>query len=302
MQDIEGISRHYFDGAGCRLSVLETGPDDGPVMIVVHGMRDHAVSLLPFASFFGDHHMFVPDLRGHGESDNPGVYGLVQYVADLKALFDRFSIDRAVLVGHSLGGHISARFDALYPGLVDKLVLIDGLGPPGITADDEASLEARVTQWHQAVDACLSSERHEKPLASRDEAKDRLIANNPRLSAEHADLIVRFGVDELADGSVEWKFDTRVNMIWTTFSHEENERLHGRIHCPVLIVTGEHSLEYWTRRRGHLKEQDVFYEAELDRKTGFFKDATRVVIPNAGHMLHYDEPVRLAEAVAAFLN
>jgi pimeloyl-ACP methyl ester carboxylesterase len=133
------------------------------------------------------------------------------------------------------------------------------------------------------------------------EAYDRFRRNNPGLTDKHLTLLVDHGIEEDEDG-ISWKWDARVDSIWTTFSHADSEAGWVRIHCPVLIVTGEFSLDYWAAHREELRDAQDFYESELRRREAIFPDAVSIVIPGAGHMLHYDRPERLASDIRAFIE
>ena len=72
---------------GVNLNVYRLGPElgeAGPPVVMLHGMRDVGLSLLPVAeAVAATHPVFLLDLRGHGDSDKPGGYAMVQLVYDL---------------------------------------------------------------------------------------------------------------------------------------------------------------------------------------------------------------------------
>jgi pimeloyl-ACP methyl ester carboxylesterase len=73
------------------------------------------------------HRLIAYDLRGRGESDKPDKgYSLALHGDDLEGLLDHFGLEKAVLIGHSLGAHIAVRFAATRPERVARLVLVDG--------------------------------------------------------------------------------------------------------------------------------------------------------------------------------
>jgi pimeloyl-ACP methyl ester carboxylesterase len=79
------------------------------------------------------YHVFVPDQIGFGKSDKPLVnYRIRTYVDFLDQFYKQLKIERATLVGNSMGGWIAAIYAATYPERVDKLVLADagGYAPP----------------------------------------------------------------------------------------------------------------------------------------------------------------------------
>ena len=61
-------------------------------------------------------------------------------------------------------------------------------------------------------------------------------------------------------------------------------------------------MHYWSARREELKDQQAFYESELERREKIFKNARQHVVEGAGHMLHYDQPESVNELVKSFLG
>jgi pimeloyl-ACP methyl ester carboxylesterase len=291
--------RFYFQGAGCRLSAVDFGNPDAQPMVVLHGMRDHALSMQSIALAFTDYHVISIDLRGHGDSDNPGSYTMTQMVADLRAFFDKTELKNSVLIGHSLGGHIVSKFAALYPDEVESLILIDGMGPPRQVSESSSD---HLVRWRDHVASAIHMRLERKSMPDKHEAFNRLCGNNPKLSADTAKFIVEHGVETHPDGGICWKWDPRVNMIWSTFSHDESEELYAEITCPVQIITGEHSLDYWIQNREELSGQEELHSSELERRLNLFQRAAHHTISGAGHMIHYDQPEDLNGVIRDFLT
>ena len=283
-----------------KLSVLVAGEGQARSVVVLHGMRDHAGSMSGLAdNFDAQYHIVIPDLRGHGQSVCGGGYALIQFVADLRATILQCGLENPVLVGHSLGGHIVSRYAATYPDEVEALVLLDGMGPPSV--EEPASPKAVQDRWLWSLEGVVAQANWLKPMLDQDEAVDRLCRNNPRLDPDMAQDLVAEGVMPHLDGGIRWKWDPTVNMVWQTFSHEESELLSQFIHCPTLIVTGDDALSYWTNSRFDRKIPESWYQQELIRRAALFSNAQSIVIKDAGHMLHYDQPAALNSAVSGFL-
>lgn len=129
--------------AGGVLTVARAGPPaaGGPVVLALHGMTScHAAYRTVARELCSDAPicLLAPDLRGRGRSAHlPGPYGIAAHVADLLAVLDRAGAHRAILVGHSMGCDLAARFAADHPERVAAVVLLDG-GLP-ILADTAAS-------------------------------------------------------------------------------------------------------------------------------------------------------------------
>jgi lipase len=105
--------------------------EGGPVVLVIHGMTSSHMVYRTVARELcrtaPEICLLAPDLRGRGRSAGlPGPYGIATHVADLIAVLDHAGADRAIVVGHSLGGDIAARFAADHPERTAAVVLLDG--------------------------------------------------------------------------------------------------------------------------------------------------------------------------------
>jgi pimeloyl-ACP methyl ester carboxylesterase len=297
---VEEFQRAGFTSSNCELSYVDFGNPDKPDLILLHGMRDHALGMLGIAqSLVDDYHVIAPDLRGHGQSENPGIYTMVQFVADIRALINHCGLNAPVIIGHSLGGHIASRYAAIFPDEVLKLVLLEGMGPPINQQNPErAELLGRL---RDGIDTVLAMPYESRSMIDETEAIMRLTRSNPRLQPDLARMIVAHGTEADSGGGIRWMWDPAVDMIWHTFSHQETETLWGWVDCPVLIVTGADSLTYWSKRREQLKNQTRLFHSVLEKRAKIFRHAQHRVIKDAGHMLHYDQPDETNSIVRAFL-
>ncbi len=141
------INRRLVAVDGGRLSIFRFGPlVEMPVVVAVHGITGSSYSWTAVARALGDRVALVaPDIRGRGRSNNlPGPYGIDVHVRDILAVLDGLGLDRAVLVGHSLGAYIVARIAVSHPERVHALLLVDGGLPiPGTDGvDPQAFVDA----------------------------------------------------------------------------------------------------------------------------------------------------------------
>jgi pimeloyl-ACP methyl ester carboxylesterase len=104
----------------------------GPPIVLIHGMLNSSSHWRSVAlSLASDYTVIAPDLIGHGDSAAPrGDYSLGAHAASIRDLLATVGIDRATLVGHSLGGGVAMQFFYQFPQRVERLVLISsgGLG------------------------------------------------------------------------------------------------------------------------------------------------------------------------------
>lgn len=126
---------------GGEVTVGHWGPEDGPVVLAVHGVTASHLAWPLVAAGLPGARVIAPDLRGRGRSNElPGPWGMPQHADDLAAVLDALGVDSAVVVGHSMGAFASLVFANRHPDKVSSLVLIDGglpLPTPAGLSDDE---------------------------------------------------------------------------------------------------------------------------------------------------------------------
>lgn len=117
---------------GQKIHYIEAGT--GPTVILLHGLGGSTQAWqFNIAALAEKYHVVVPDQIGFGKSDKPLVgYRIRTYVDFLDQFCKQLKIERATLVGNSMGGWIATLFTAAFPDRVDKLVLVDAAGyaPP----------------------------------------------------------------------------------------------------------------------------------------------------------------------------
>lgn len=120
--------------------VLDEG--SGSPVVVLHGWGGRIESMTPIIRCLAkDHRVVAIDLPGFGESPVPeGAWGTPDYSAFVRDVLTKLGIDRGHFVGHSFGAKVSFYSAAVYPGLVDKLVLV---GSPGLRTPPSAAARAK---------------------------------------------------------------------------------------------------------------------------------------------------------------
>ena len=119
---------------GVELQVAESGPTDGDPVLFLHGFTDSWFSFSPILDKLSPNiRAIVPTHRGHGDSERPRCcYRMEDFAADAVALMDALGIERASVVGHSMGSFVAQRIAIDHPDRVHRLVLI-GSGATGNT-------------------------------------------------------------------------------------------------------------------------------------------------------------------------
>ena len=270
-------------------------------MLLLHGVQDFALSLDGLArSLAADFHVLSYDLRGHGDSDKPGVYTIAHHLADLHSIVQQLEGRRPVLVGHSLGGQIATQYAGVFEDVPACVVSIDGLGPPVRDVDQPVAYRRR--RARRGIESLLRKEKQGRPMKDLDQAVRLYRQNHAGLSAAHARLLVANATQPHADGGLQWKWDRRVLSTFLSFAPALIEERWSWVRCPVLMITAGRSAEFWSRRRSVSKESSRLEPEERERRLLCFEDVTHVEIADAGHMIHYDAPAQLRDEIAAFLE
>jgi pimeloyl-ACP methyl ester carboxylesterase len=118
------VRLHHRTVHGYRRAFVMGG--SGPALLFIHGIGDSSETwrqVLP--EMARDHTVVAPDLLGHGASDKPRAdYSIAAYTCGMRDLLSVLDIDRATVIGHSLGGGVAMQFAYQFPERCERLVLV----------------------------------------------------------------------------------------------------------------------------------------------------------------------------------
>jgi pimeloyl-ACP methyl ester carboxylesterase len=282
----------FVDSQGLPIHYLEWGEPAGDPLILVHGYLDLAHSWTFFVTSLRQRlgeslWIIAPDCRGHGDSGwvgAGGYYHFPDYVFDLDRLVRALGATQFKLIGHSMGGTISFLYAGTFPKRVNRLVLIEGIGPPSMKFSDAP---LRMAKW--ITDVNERGRHHFRQYTSVEAGANQLRQTNPRLNDKWALDLAHAGMKQNDKGKWIWKFDPlhRTNAPQPFYTMQALE-FFCRIECPVLVVDAKESRQ--TRRTDKQERYDAI------------RNHRRVIINRAGHMVHQDNPEELAEVIATFLK
>ena len=254
--------------SGLRLEFAEQGPRGGLPVIALHGVTDSWRSFEPVLAHLPPNlHVFALTQRGHGGSDKPEAgYTPADFAADVAAFMDAMAIERAVLVGHSMGSVNAMRVALDHPSRVAGLLLAGTM--PWFGRPPE------LLQFHREQIAPLTD-----PVPDAF-AREFQLSTLARPIA--ASMLDGFVAESLQVPARVWR-DAFAGFIDDDFSARLRE-----IAVPTLIVWGRH---------------DAFCSAaEQQAMLGLIRTARLVEYADAGHAMHWEEPQRFARDLNRFVT
>lgn len=264
---------------GVTLSCYALGKGD-PVLLL-HGLGASKITWLPLLAPLGQRHrVIVPDLPGHGESDKPRhEYTPRFYARVVRHLLDALEVERAVVVGNSLGGRVALELALRSPGRVAALALLDP-SVPGLRWRYMMGFTRVFPTKIGAVPFPLR-ERWMEVLIRRLFARpDRLPSEGYSAAASEFIRIYRSPVARMA--------------FFSTLRHIVTERPDSffaslrRIKQPTLVVFGD---------------QDRLVPTRLGvRLAQHLPNSELVVLPNVGHVPQFEATEQTLELLNAFLD
>lgn len=286
------------------LTAKAWGDPANPPILALHGWLDNAGSFDRLAPLLGSHYIVALDLAGHGRSDwRPAGswYAYVDYLDDMADVLDHFGWKRIDLLGHSLGGTLASVFAAAFPERMQRLILIEALGP--LSAPAERSL----AQLRSGLHARRSA--HEKNLRvfSSIEAAVDIRRKASGLSKTAAHCIVARGIepveasrhrqtksDSSASAAIEttgfrWSSDPRLTLPSVQrFSEAQILSVLSGIEAKTLMILAEPATSYLPSEILDARATQVTH-IETQRLSGT-------------HHLHLEDPLPVANAINAFLG
>jgi len=260
------------DAAGQTWRVRESGPEQGPALILIHGFSHSLETWEPLADALeSDRRVIRFDLPGHALTGPraDGAYSVPATVDQIAALLDDIAPDRFVIGGSSLGGLVSWRYAADHPDRVDGLVLISPGGYPNLgVGDDPAPVPAQVRLFLTTA-----------PDAGVRAATGALYADPGRIGDDQIERIgALMRVEGVGPALVE-----RIEQ----FTLPDPNPVLREIDAPTVIIWGARDA--------------MIPPTHGPRFAAAMPDAELVLIEDAGHMPHAEQAGEVSGVVRGFL-
>lgn len=220
---------HTFDVAsGYKIHIAEVGPADGRPVVFIHGSGPGASGASNFrqnvdAFVAAGHRVILPDLVGYGQSSKPVDidYSLKLFTDTLVEALNMLGIERATMIGNSLGGGIAIQIALDRPAFVDQLILMapgcvaeqasyftmpgiakmrSSFGSPDFSIDEQRGLIANLLHpsWADRIPEELVAERFAVAKTQPKDVLARMKTPNlgPRLGELECPIFVMWGLDD----------------------------------------------------------------------------------------------------------
>ena len=273
--------------------VREWGNPTLPALVMLHGWMDVSASFQFVADQLAHRfHLFAPDWRGFGltQWSCSDCYWFADYLADLDCLMDALVGDKpAILLGHSMGGNVAMVYGGVRPGRISHLINLEGFG---LNMSFAEQAPARLARWMDAVKQPPAL----KPYATVQEVEQRLMKNNPRLSADKAAFLAPYWAELKKHGEIErWEIraDPAHRLMSPLLYHVEEVLACWRgITVPTL----------WVEAVQSDSREKLGGIADFEDRLTHVKNLSTHKIDQAGHMVHHDQPEELGQVIMHFLD
>jgi pimeloyl-ACP methyl ester carboxylesterase len=261
------VTQAFADVNGTRLYYEMAG--FGSPVVFIHGLgADTRVWDAQFTVFAERHRAIRYDTRGHGKSAAPNTEPY-SHAADLSVLLEHLGVDRAVIIGQSMGGGIALDFALAFPEKTTSLILVDST-VGGFDWSDE---------WYQSwapIYGAYATSGAGEPL--------ELVLAHPLLAPSFRQPGVKTQLTTILSDYSGWHFMNDDPLL-----QSDPPALHclGQIHTPVLVLIGELDLPDF-HTIGNILVKDM-------------PNAQKVEITDAGHVLMMEAPAQFNDIVLRFL-
>lgn len=261
----ESVPLHYTERA--------PGEPDAPSLLLLHGLYGSSGNLNRFVRRFGERARTVaPDLRNHGRSPHHETMTYPAMAGDVLALMDQLGIERATVLGHSMGGKAAMVLALTHPDRVEALIAAD-IVP---VAYDHG--HATVISAMQQVDPAACTSRSEVDQALAQWIDDAGVRQFLLTNLRPAD-----------DGNgYAWRIPLHI-LSRSVQTIEGFPEIEGIYNGPVHFLYGARS-DY------------VIPEQHRAQSVARFPHGRFEAVPDAGHWLHAEQPEAFANAVEAFCD
>ena len=256
----------------------------GHPLLILHGLYGSSDNWITIAKGLATHfEVYLLDQRNHGNSPHSPIHTYGSMREDLHEFMDHYHLEKAVILGHSMGGKTAMIFAAQYPERVTNLIVVD-IAPKNYSELQQHTLTS--IDHSKIVDLMLHF--NFAGLASRSQIDDLLSKQLPDIKIRQ---FLLKNLKRLPDRSFTWKLNIRAiaKHLKEIMDGIERDTFSQKQHItefPVLFIRGENS--------GYITEEDHKVIRSI------FPYAEITTIPRSGHWVHAQQPSLLIKTIEYF--
>jgi pimeloyl-ACP methyl ester carboxylesterase len=242
-----------------------------PVLMIVHGLFGSLDNWQSLAKKWSESFRVISvDVRNHGRSFHSDDMKFESLVNDLYSIIGHENVKKLHLLGHSMGGKIAMEFAAIYPDIIDRLIIVDVAPYPYPPHHTE------VFDMLQAIDLSSLSSRVEIEKEVRNRIDNESVIQFMMKNIRRNEISLTF----------EWKFN--LSVLSRDYLYLIQRLPSQGFNGHTLFIGGEES-KYITKETS-LYLFDLYPKAVLE------------YVANAGHWVHADNPSEFYDKVTSFIN
>ncbi|MER2079862.1 alpha/beta fold hydrolase [Psychrobacillus psychrotolerans] len=284
-----GMQEHkYIETNGIKLHVVQQGPEEGQLVILLHGFPEfwygwsNQMSYLAAKGF----RVWAPDQRGYNLSDKPkkvSDYRMDQLSADVASLIKASGKEKVILVGHDWGGIVAWRVAREYPELLHKLIILNA---PHELAMSKQLLQHPLQILKSSYIAFFQLRGIPEKIfgMSNWKAVEKALVSSSRKGT--------FSEEELQNYRTAWSqpgaMRSMINWYRALVANYTSSDVPSRVTVPTFLIWGA---------------KDQFLGSELASKSlEFCENGRGVLLGEATHWVHHEEPERVNQLILDFID
>lgn len=266
------------------LNYRKTGK--GSPFVILHGLYGSSDNWISIARMLEERFtIFIPDLRNHGKSPHTPTHTYQDMVDDLVRFFKDHHLEKAIVLGHSMGGKLAMMFASEYPELVTGLIVAD-IAPKNYNSETRPF---KTVLQHEMI-LGLMEELNLVAVKSRKEI-DYFLSDKLKEITLRQFLLKN--IHRNKEGDFEWKINVPIlKYALSSITSEVNSDWFADrkpiLNYPVTFLRGLDS--------DYISDQDFISIREI------YPEARLIDIPDAGHWLHAEQPEKFIAAVLSAIQ
>lgn len=256
---------------------------EGPALIILHGLYGSSDNWMSVGKALSENfEVYLIDQRNHGRSPHSAQHNYHLLKEDLLEFMDKHSIEKAIIIGHSMGGKTAMFFAVDYPERVNSLIVVD-ISPTSYKNTDSTQLLTHSTIIKSMYSVDFNTVKTRKDI-------DKILAKS--IPVKRVRQFLLKNVRRNKNNQFDWSLNIEAisneleNIMdgLNANSFENGKEITG---FPVLFIKGEKS--------------DYIQPSDEKEITKIFPFAEIEIIPDAGHWLHAEQPELFIKTIQNFI-